>query len=45
MKFTKDSGLVKTWISLVLCGVFTMEQVPNLFNLKSVVSEVINFVV
>ena len=41
MKFTKDSGLVKTWISLVLCGVFTLEQVPNLFNLKSVVSEVI----
>mgnify|MGYP007005352202 FL=1 len=44
MKFTKDSGLVKTWISLVLCGVFTLEQVPNLFNLKSVVSEVINSV-
>lgn len=45
MKFTKDSGLVKTWISLVLCGVFTLEQVPNLFNLKSVVGEVINSVV
>lgn len=45
MKFTKDSGLVKTWISLVLCGVFTLEQGPNLFNLKSVVSEVINSVV
>lgn len=45
MKFTKDSGLVKTWISPVLCGVFTLEQVPNLFNLKSVVSEVINSVV
>ncbi len=44
MKFTKDSGLVKTWISLVLCGVFILEQVPNLFNLKSVVSEVINSV-
>ena len=34
MKFTKDSGLVKTWVSLVLCGVFTLDQVPNLFNLK-----------
>ena len=45
MKFTKDSGLVKTWTSLVLCGLFTLEQVPNLFNLKSVVSEVINSVV
>ena len=28
----KNSGLVKTWVSLVLCGVFTLEQVPNLFN-------------
>ena len=45
MKFTKDSGLVKTWVSLVLCGVFTVEQVPNLFNLKSVVMEIINSIV
>ena len=45
MKFTKDSGLVKTWISLVLCGVFTLEQVPNLFNLRTVVGEIINSLV
>lgn len=42
MKFTRNSGLVKTWVSLVLCGVFTIEQVPNLFNLKSVVQEVVS---
>lgn len=42
MKFTRNSGLVKTWVSLVLCGVFTIEQVPNLFNLRSVVQEVVS---
>ena len=42
MIFTKDSGLVKTWVSLILCGVFTMNQVPKLFNLKVVVCEIIN---
>lgn len=41
MTFTKDSVLVKTWVSLVLTGTFTLEQVPKLFNLKSVVSEII----
>ena len=39
------SGLVKTWVSLVLGGGFTLDQVPNLFNLKAVVSEIINSVV
>lgn len=42
--FTKDSGLVKTWVSLVLCGVFTVDQVPNLFNLRTVVREIVNAV-
>lgn len=45
MTFTKNSGLVKTWVSLVLCGVFTVNQVPNLFNLRTVVSEIVNEVV
>lgn len=39
MRFTKNSGLVKTWISLVLTGVYDREQVPNLFNLRTVVNE------
>jgi hypothetical protein len=42
MTFTKNSGLVKTWVSLILCGVFTIEQVPNLYNLREVVQEVLN---
>ena len=44
MNFTKDSGLVMTWVSLVLCGVFTVEQVPNLFNLRTVVREIVESV-
>lgn len=42
MIFTKDSGLAKVWVSLVMAGTYTLEQVPQLFNLKEVVTEVIN---
>lgn len=42
MTFTKDSGLVKVWVSLVLAGTYTLEQVPQLFNLKILVTEVVN---
>ena len=42
MIFTKDSGLVKVWVSLILEGSYTLEQVPELFNLKTVVTEVVN---
>ncbi|MFV0497505.1 MAG: hypothetical protein ACK5L0_04930 [Candidatus Fimivivens sp.] len=42
MIFTKDSGLVKVWVSLVLLGVYNVEQVPGLFNLRTAVSEVIS---
>lgn len=45
MMFTKDSALVKTWVSLVLSGVFTVDQVPKLFNLRDVVSEIVNSLV
>lgn len=41
MVFTKNSILVKTWVSLILCGTFTLNQVPRLFNLKDVVTEII----
>ncbi len=37
MVFTKDSAIVKSWVSLVMSGVYTREQVPNLFNLQAVV--------
>ena len=42
MLFTKNSALVKTWLSLVLSGAYTKEQVPKLFNLRDVVSEVVD---
>lgn len=42
MTFTKDSGLVKVWVSLVLGGSYTLDEVPPLFNLKEVVTKVIN---
>ena len=41
-KFTKDSGVVKIWVSLVLTGVYEFEDVPEIKNLKDVVAEVIN---
>ena len=40
--FTKNSALVKTWVSLVVSGAYTKEQVPKLFNLREVVSEVVD---
>lgn len=40
--FNKNSGLVKVWVSLVLQSVYTVEQVPELSNLKVVVTEVVN---
>lgn len=41
MTFTKESGLVKVWVSMVLSGTYTLEQVPQLFNLRDVVAQVI----
>lgn len=42
MTYTKDSGLIKVWVSLVMTGSYKLEQVRVLFNLKTVVSEVVN---
>lgn len=40
--FNENSGLVKVWVSLVLAGTYTLEQVPELSNLRAVVTQVIN---
>ncbi|RXI38735.1 hypothetical protein DP129_10980 [Clostridium tetani] len=40
-KLTKESGLTKVWVSLILGGTYTFQQVPNLFNLKEAVGEVL----
>lgn len=42
MKFTKNSVLVKTWVSLVVAGAFNREAVPKLFNLQAAVYEVLD---
>ncbi len=42
MVFTKDSGLAKIWVSIVMVETYTIEQVPDLFNLKEVVTEVVS---
>lgn len=42
MTFTKNSVLVKTWVSLVVSGAFERDQVPKLFNLQAVVYEVLD---
>lgn len=41
MIFDENSGLVKIWVNLVKRGIYKLEQVPNLFNLKEVVEKVI----
>jgi hypothetical protein len=40
--FNENSGLVKVWVSLVLSGTYTLDQVPQLSNLREVVTSVIN---
>lgn len=40
--FNENSGLVKVWVSLILAGTYTLDDVPNLSNLKQVVTQVIN---
>ena len=42
MVFTKNSALVKAWVSLVLGGAYTKEQVSKLFNLRDVVGEIVD---
>ena len=39
--FNKDSGLVKTWVNLIKQRAYTIEQVPNLSNLREVVASVL----
>lgn len=42
MVFTKDSIIVKTWVSLILAGTYTIDDVPNIGNLREVVQEVLD---
>lgn len=40
--FTKDSSIVGSWVSLILAGAYTYEQVPNLYNLRKIVKEILD---
>lgn len=40
--FNKNSGLVKVWVSVILSGTYTLQQCPELDNLKVMVTEVLN---
>lgn len=39
--FNENSGLVKTWVSLIQKGAYTLADVPNLSNLQEVVRSVL----
>ena len=39
--FDENSGLVKTWVNLIENGVYTIDDVPDLSNLKEVVASVL----
>lgn len=41
MNFTKDSQIVKSYVLLILADKMTYEEVPNLFNLRETVAEVL----
>lgn len=40
--FTKDSGLVKMWARYIQAGKKTIDDVPDISNLREVVEEVLN---
>jgi hypothetical protein len=40
--FNEDSGLVKVWVRLIIEGKRTIEEVPNLSNLKTIVENLVS---
>lgn len=40
MVLTRNSGLVKIWAQKVRSGEKTLEEVPKLYNLRDVVTEI-----
>ena len=40
--YTKDSGLVKVWVSLIVVGAFNLDNVPDIYNLRNTVEELLN---
>lgn len=42
MIFTKNSAVVKAWVNLIRSGKKTMDDVPDISNLRAVVAEVLH---
>lgn len=40
--FNKNSGLVQVWVRLIKQGVYQIENIPNLSNLKEIVIEILS---
>lgn len=41
LKFNKDSIVVKSWVTMVMAGVYTIEQVPTIFGIREAVETVL----
>lgn len=41
MTFKPDSSIVRSYVILILAGKMTYDEVPNLFNLRDMVQEVL----
>lgn len=39
--FNMNSGLVQVWIRLIKSGVYTIENIPNLSNLREIIIEIL----
>jgi len=42
--FTRTSGIVKTWVAMILIGVYSFDDVPALLNLRTAVAEVLDLI-
>ena len=42
--FNKTSGIVKTWVAMILIGIYSFDDVPKLLNLRAAVGEVLDLV-
>ncbi|SUB74368.1 hypothetical protein [Peptoniphilus indolicus] len=41
LKFNRDSMIVKAWVTMIMAGVYRVEQVPTVFDIKAAVEEVL----
>ena len=39
MTFKPDSQIVRSYVILILAGMMTFEEVPNIFNLRDMVAQ------